>query len=318
VPGVVSVSAVSHLPLSGANAGRSFVVEGAPDPGPANLPSASFGVTCPGYFSAMGIPLRAGRDFVESDRATAPPVVVINERLAARWFPNQDPVGRRIKLGRFDTPGLWITIIGVAGDVRHGGLQQTPEPYLYAPYQQAAWPQMTVMVRATGNPLALVRPVREALARAAPGEPIGRAQTMEQVLEGSLGHLRFPMVLFSVFAAMALALAALGCFGVASQAVVQRRRELGIRIALGARLAQVYRMVVGRAMVPVLWGLAVGIGGAVLFTKVLSGLLYDITPTDPMILALGSAVLAVATVLACLLPAHRASRVDPATVLREE
>jgi len=125
-------------------------------------------------------------------------------------------------------------------------------------------------------------------------------------------------VLFSVFAAMALALAALGCFGVASQAVVQRRRELGIRIALGARVAEVYATVVGRAMLPVLWGLAVGVAGALVFTKVLRGLLYDITPTDPRILVLGSAVLAVATILACLLPAHRASRVDPATVLREE
>jgi predicted permease len=318
VPGVVSVSAVSHRPLSGANAGRSFVLEGAPDPGPADLPVASYGVVCPGYFTTMGIPFHSGRDFGEADRATAPPVVVINQQLAERWFPSQDPVGRRIKLGRFDSPGPWITIIGVTGDVRHGGLQQAPEPYLYAPYQQAAWPQMSVMVRAATNPLGLVRPVREALARAVPGEAIGGAQTMEEVLDGSLGHLRFPMVLFSLFAAMALALAALGCFGVASQAVVQRRRELGIRIALGARAVQVYRMVVGQAMLPVLCGLAAGIAGAVAFTRVLQGLLYEITPTDPAILMLGSAVLAVATILACLLPAHRASRVDPATVLREE
>jgi predicted permease len=318
VPGVVSVSAVSHLPLTGANAGRSFVVEGLPDPGPADLPSAAYGVVCPGYFGTMAIPLRAGRDFSEADRASAPPVMIINERFAARWFPNQDPVGRRIKLGNFDSDGPWITIIGVTGDVRHDGLQEAPEPHLYAPYQQAAWPQMAVMVRAARNPLELVRPVREALARAAPGEAIGQAMTMEQVLDRSLGHLRFPMVLFSVFAAMALALAVLGCFGVASQAVVQRRRELGIRIALGARMAEVYATVVGRAMLPVLWGLAVGVAGALVFTKVLRGLLYDITPTDPLILVLGSAVLAVATILACLLPAHRASRVDPATVLREE
>ncbi len=318
VPGVVAVSAVSHLPLTGANAGRSFVVEGAPDPGPADLPSASYGVVCPGYFKTMGIPLRAGRDFAETDRATASPVVIINDRLAARWFPNQDPIGRRIKLGRFDAPLPWITIVGVVGDVHHEWLHQAPEPYLYAPYQQAAWPQMVVTVRSAGNPLGLVRPVREALARAVPGEAIGGARTMEQVLDGSLGHLRFPMVLFSLFAAMALALAALGCFGVASQAVVQRRRELGIRIALGARAVQVYRMVVGQAMLPVLCGLAAGIAGALAFTKVLGGLLYEITPTDPVILMLGSAVLGVATILACLLPARRASQVDPATVLREE
>lgn len=318
VPGVVSSSAVSHLPLSGSNAGRSFVLEGVPDPGPANLPAASYGVVCPGYFSTMGIPVRAGRDFGEADRATAPPVMIVNQRLAAQWFPNQDPVGRRIKLGRFDSPTPWVTIVGVVGDVRHGGLHNIPEPYFYAPYQQAAWPQMAVMVRTTANPLELVRPVKEALARAAPGEAIGGVQSMNEVLEGSLGHLRFPMVLFTVFAAMALALAALGCFGVASQAVVQRRRELGIRIALGARAGQIYGMVVRGAMTPVLWGIGAGIAGAFAFTQVLRGLLYDITPTDPVVLALGSAVLAVATVLACLLPARRASRVDPATVLREE
>jgi len=318
VPGAVAVSAVSHLPLTGANAGRSFVVEGAPDPGPANLPGASYGIVCPAYFTTMKIPLLAGRDFAETDRATAPPVMVINERFAARWLQNQDPVGRRIKLGRFDSPTPWITIVGVVGDVHHEWLHQAPEPYLYAPYQQAAWPQMVVTVRSAGNPLGLVGPVREALARAAPGDAIGQAQTMEHVLDGSLGHLRFPMVLFSLFAAMALALAALGCFGVASQAVVQRRRELGIRIALGARAVQVYRMVVGQTMVPVFCGLAAGIAGALAFTKVLGGLLYEITPTDPVILLLGSAVLGVATVLSCLLPAHRASQVDPATVLREE
>ena len=317
VPGVVSVSAVSHVPLSGASAGRSFVLEGAPDPGPSNLPSASYGVVCPGYFRTLGIPVLVGRDFSPADRASAPLVMVVNEALGRRWFPDQSPVGKRIKLGRFETQGPWITIIGVVGNVRHSGLAQPAQPYLYAPYAQAAWPQLTVMIR-TATPPAGFAPLRAALRRAAPAEPIGDPFTMAQVVEGSLGHLRFPMILFSVFAAMALALAAIGCFGIASQSVVQRRRELGIRIALGARAGEVYRLVVGQTMLPVVIGLAFGVVGALGFTRVLRTLLYDISPGDPVTLLLGSAVLGVVTVTACLLPARRAARVDPVVVLRDE
>ncbi len=318
VPGVVSVGVVSHVPLTGANAGRSFVLEGAPDPGPAHLPSASYGVVCPGYFRTLGIPLVAGRDFTPGDRAGAPPVMIVNRAFAERWFPKQNAVGRRIKLGRFDSQGPWITVVGVTGDVRHNGLAQPVEPHLYAPYAQAAWPELTVMVRTASPPASLV-PLREALRRAAPADAIGTTSfTMEQVVERSLGYLRFPMILFSVFAAMALALAALGCFGVASQAVVQRRRELGIRMALGARAAALYWMVLRQAILPVVVGLALGIGGALGFTRVLRGLLFDVAPSDPVTYLSGAVVLTGVTVLACLLPARRAARVDPARVLREE
>jgi predicted permease len=318
VPGVVSVSAVSHLPLSGANAGRSFIIEGAADPGPANLPSSAYGVACPGFFRTMKIQMLAGREFTPADRAGAPPVMIINQRLREKYFPNQDPVGRRFKLGEFDSPNNWVTIIGVAADVHHNGLQSPPVPYFWATYAQAAWPGMSVVVRTATSPLALVPSVREALKRAAPAEPIGDAETMDQVVEASLGHLRFPMVLFAVFAAAALSLAALGCFGVASQGVVQRRRELAIRMALGARASSVYRMVIGQAMTPVVWGIATGIIGALAGTRILSQLLYEIKPTDPRMMIAGAGVLGIATVIACLAPARRAAHVDPATVLREE
>ena len=317
VPGVVSVSAVSHLPLSGANAGRSFVLEGAPDPGPANLPGASFGVVCPGYFRTMGIPLLSGSDFTAVHRAGTPPVAIVNQTFARRWFPGVDPVGRRIKLGRFESTGPWITIIGVAGDVRHHGLASAADPYLYAPYLQAAWPEMRVLVKTAGPGIA-AGPVRDALRRAAPSDAIGEITTMDGVVKGSLGHLRFPTILFSIFAAMALALAGLGCFGVASQSVVQRRRELGIRIALGARTGQVYRLVLYHAMVPVVLGVGAGIAGAVAFTRVLRGLLYEIAPGDPMMLLLAAVLLAMVAMAASLLPARRAGKMDPALVLREE
>ena len=317
VPGVVSVSAVSHVPLSGANAGRSFVLEGLPDPGPSNLPTASYGVACPAYFQTLGIPLVAGRDFALTDTPATPPVVIINQALADRYFPAANPVGRRIKLGRFDTDGPWATVIGVTGNVRHSGLAKPVGPYLFAPYQQAAWPRLVVMVR-TATPLAAFEPVRRALRRAAPAEPIGDPVTMEHVVEESLGHLRFPMVLFSIFAAMALALAALGCFGIASQAVVQRRRELGIRIAMGARAGQIYRLVLGQTVVPVLVGLALGIVGALGFARLIRSLLYDIAPGDPMTLLGGSVLLGAVTMIACLLPARRAAKVDPVLVLRDQ
>ena len=317
VPGVVSTSAVSHVPLSGANAGRSFVLEGAPDPGPANLPSASYGVACPGFFQTLGISLLAGRDFTSADRSSAPMVMVINEALGEKYFPGVDPVGRRIKLGRFETDGPWVTIIGVIGNVRHGGLAQPIKPYFYAPYAQAAWPGMTVMIR-TSTPLDGFAPLRRALRRAAPSEPIGDPFTMEQVVESSLGHLRFPMVLFSVFAAMALLLAALGCFGIASQAVVQRRRELGIRLALGASGGQLSGMVLRQTMGPVVIGLGVGILGAFGFARLIRSLLFDVGPGDPATLLLGSVLLSGVTILACLLPARRAARVDPVLVLRDE
>lgn len=317
VPGVVSASAVSHLPLSGANAGRSFVLEGAPDPGPANLPGASYGVVCPGYFRTMGIPLLAGNDFTFAHQTGAPPVVIINAALARRWFPEGDPVGRRIKLGRFESTGPWITIIGVAGDVRHHGLASPADPYFYAPYGQTVWPEMRVVARTVGPGIGAA-PVREALRRAAAADAIGEITTMAQVLRDSLGHQRFPMMLFTIFAGMALALAGLGCFGVASQSVVQRRRELGIRIALGARAGQVYRLVLQNAMAPVVVGVIAGIAGAVAFTRVLRGLLYEVTPGDPTMLLLSSALLSLVALAACVLPARRAARVDPALVLREE
>jgi putative ABC transport system permease protein len=274
-------------------------------------------VICPGYFRTMGIPLLSGGDFTSAHRDGTPPVVIVNQSFARRWFPGLDPVGRRIKLGRFTSTGPWITIIGVAGDVRHQGLVSPADPYMYAPYPQAAWPEMRVMVK-TAGPGIPSGPVRDALRRAAPSDAIGQITTMERVIQDSLGHLRFPMILFSIFAAMALALAGLGCFGVASQSVVQRRRELGIRIALGAPIGRVYGLVLHHAMVPVVLGVGAGIAGALAFTRVLRGLLYEIGPGDATVLLLSALALAGVTIAACLLPARRASRTDPALVLRDE
>ena len=204
VPGVQGVSAVSHLPLSDADAGRSFVIEGEPDPGADEQPHASFGISCPGYFGVMGIPLRAGRDFTERDWTAAPAVGIVNELFARRYLPVGNPVGRRIKLGSFGSDAPWITIVGVAADTRHWGLLFDVLPYLYRPYSQSVWPNMNILVRDTGRVTALAAPVRAALAKAEPDLPIGGSGLMTDVVDRSLGYPRFPAGVLSAFGLMAL------------------------------------------------------------------------------------------------------------------
>jgi putative ABC transport system permease protein len=316
LPGVASVSAVSHVPLTGANARRVFVIPEDGDPGAAERPGAAYGVVCPDYFRTMGIPLLRGRDFNQRDRRTSARVAIVNEALVTRWFGSRNPVGRQILLG--GPGGAPTTVIGVVGNVRHNGLTQLPEPYLYTPYQQLSWARMTVMVRGSGNQIVPAATVRPALRQLFPGEPIGEFRAMTDVAERSVGHLKFPMTLFSVFAGLALALSALGCFGIANQTVVQRRRELGIRSALGASASRTYRLVFRQAMVPVAVGVVAGLAGASLFNRLLRGLLFGITPGNPLPLVFGAAALAVVTGLACLPPARRATRLDPSTVLRDD
>jgi len=315
VAGVEATSAVSNLPLSGASASRSFVIEGAPDPG-TTPPWAQYGVICPGYFATMGIPLR-GRDFTLADRNQSDLVVIINEALRDKYYKDVDPIGRRFRIGRFDTPGPWVTIVGVAGNVRHSGLESELLPYFYAPYQQAAWPSMAIVARTRAG-ASVAKPIRQALAQFEPEAPVNEPRMMSQVVDDSLGHLRFPMILFSFFAALAVALAATGIFGIASQSVQQRRRELGIRRALGAGSRQLYGMVVGQTMIPVVIGVVLGVAGSFAGTRVIRSLLYGVSPTNLPVFAIVAVVLCVVAVVACLAPARRAAHLDPATVLRED
>lgn len=317
IPGLTAVSAASHLPLSGANAGRSFVVEGRPDPG-TEIPSASYGVICPGFFRTMGIGLVKGRDFTMADRVGAPEVAIVNQALAHRFFPNEDPVGRRMKLGRYTSDGPWITIVGVATDVHHWGLQVEPESYFYRPYSQAAWPSLGVVARAERDAPALGAQMREALHRLEPEQAVSGTQLMTDVVARSVGNLRFPMLLFVAFAGMSILLAAAGIFGVASQAVVQRTRELGIRKAIGARPLSLYLLVLRRSMLPVAVGVGLGLGGAVATTRLLGSLLFRIAPTDLPTLTAGALLLGLVALAASLVPARRAARLDPVRVLREE
>jgi putative ABC transport system permease protein len=317
LPGVIAAGAISHLPLSGASAGRSFSIEGRPMPAGQNA-AAAYRVTCPGYFRALGIPIRRGRDFEARDATNAAGVVIINEETAKRYWPNDDPIGRRIKLGRADSPNPWMTVIGVVGSVRHFGLDDAARREMFMPYSQAAWPVMTIVAKTAGEPAAFATAIRSGLQHIDPDLPVGRTTTMEAVEVSSTGTRRFPMILLGAFGAVALALAVVGVYGVVSYVVTQRLREIGIRVALGARRGEVIRLVMAGAMKPVAAGLVAGAASAVAAARLLGTLLYDVKPGDPLVIAAIAATLALSAAAASLIPGARATRVDPVTVLRAE
>ncbi len=317
LPGVTSVGAVSHLPLQG-NAGRGFVIEGRADPGPERQPGASYSVACPGYFRSLDIPVLEGRDFTDGDTVGSPGVIIINQTMARRFWPKEDPVGKHIKIGFFDSHEPWLTVVGVVGDVRHWGLDREVRPEFFRPYTQAAWPVMTIVVKTALAPASHTTAVTKALAQIEPEQPVSEIANLEEVVRNSVGSRRFPMLLLSVFALLALALAAVGITGVVSYAVTQRTHEIGIRLALGAQSRDVLRLIIGGSMAWVLAGVVVGIAAAVGVTRFLSDLLYGIRPTDPLVFCAVSLLLMGIALLASYLPARRSLRVDPIVALRCE
>jgi putative ABC transport system permease protein len=313
IPGVVSVGAVAHLPLQG-NAGRGFAVEGQPAPDPEHMPGANYTVACPDYFRTLGIPVLEGREFTHLDTLNAPGVIVINEAMARHYWPKEDPVGRAIRLG--GPSGTRLTVVGVVGDVHHWGLDKTVYPQFFRPYTQAAWPSMTIVLHTTSSPGSFLAPVKQTLAEVLPDRPVSVVQTMEEIVRNSTGSRRLPMLLLSVFALLALTLAAVGIAGVVSYSVAQRTHEIGIRMALGARAVDVLKLVVSGSMMWVLVGIGVGAAGSIGLARLLGDLLYEVRPADPSVLVAVSALLAVVAFLASYLPARRAAKVDPMTALR--
>ncbi len=316
IPGVISVSAVSHLPIGGGMAGRGFVIEGRPDPGSENQPGAKYTIVCPNYFQTLGIKLVGGREFTEQDSLNAPGVIVINDAMAKRHWPNEDPVGKRIKLGFFESDAPWLTIVGIAQDVKQGRLDRSPRPEFFRPYNQAAWPVMTIVVRTTSNPRAFLAPIKQALARFEPDRAASGIRTLEEVVSESVGSRRFPMLLLTAFSLVALTLAAVGISGVVSFAVSQRTREIGIRMALGAQTGSVVRLVLTRSMIAALLGIVVGVAASAALTRFLTGLLFEVKPLDPLTLSAAALILMSVAFVACYLPARRAAKVDPMIALR--
>jgi putative ABC transport system permease protein len=316
VPGVVAVSGVNVPPISGGDSHGQLSVEGPPF-APGDAPSASFRRTLPDYFRTMGIPILLGRDFAPQDGTGDAAVVVVNEALARRAFPDGQPLGRRIKVGTAPTEP-WLTIVGVVGDVHNEGLATEPELATYEPHPQRPWTTMTIVVRTAGEPLAVVGAVREVVRRAGGEIPVYDITTMPRRIAASLGGRRFTLTLLGAFAATALLLAAVGLYGVVAYGVTRRTREFGVRVALGARSSGVVGLVLRQGLALVGLGIVLGVPAAALLTRSMGSLLYDVGPSDPATLVAVSGVLLAVAALAAWVPARRAARIDPMEALRHE
>ena len=317
LPGARTVGAVHLLPLGGSNWGGSLSVEGRSPPSPGVTgPAAYWRVATPEYFRAIGIPLLAGRAFSDDDRAGTPPVALIGQTLARELFPGEDPIGRRV---RTDFEGEdWATIVGVVGDTKDVDLGGTHFPQMYRPFAQFRLGAMTYAIRTDGDPLALARAARAAVAELDPNVPVGEMQLLEDVLTGSIAQPRLVMRRLAAFGVVSLLLAVLGIYGVISYDVGQRTREFGIRLALGARPADVLRQVVGDGARLAAIGLFIGAGGAWLLTRFLERELYETRAHDPLTLTAMAILLGGAALLGSYLPARRAAGVDPMASLAEE
>jgi putative ABC transport system permease protein len=318
VPGVRGVGAVSRLPLMGSNISSTLWIEGSATP-EADRPGVEYRVATPGYFQAMGIALRSGRRFdARDDALSAAPVALINQSLARRFWPGQDPVGRRIKLGANQDRKPWTTIVGVVGDVRHFGLDVEPRPEVYVPYAHSPLFAPILVVRTATDPAPMVRELGEAVRSAAPGLPVYNVAPMRELMERSTAQRRFLMWLLTAFAVAALLLAAVGVYGIVSQSVAQRTREIGLRMALGARPAAALRLMALDGLRSMLPGLAVGVAGAMGLSRTMRSVLFEVGPLDPVVFAAAAVTLGLCGALACYVPARRATRVDPLAALRHE
>jgi putative ABC transport system permease protein len=325
-PGVVSASAINHLPLAGDIWGFPFHVEGRPRPAPGEAPSAAYRVVFPGYFRTMGVPVR-GRDFDDRDDLGTPGVVIVNEWMAQRHWPGEDAVGKRITLGDLDKDPAWLTVVGVARNAARNEWAAAPEEEMFLPFLQSAkyrespqspYTYMTMVVRTTGEPSAFAPLLRAAAWDADAGVTVSAVQSMDEVVAGATASPRFYLLLLASFAAVALALAAVGIYGVMSYSVAQRRNEIGIRMALGARSADVLRLVMREAVGVLAIGGGVGLAVALLLTRLMAALLYGVGAADPVTFTLVAALLTLVALLATYVPARRAIRADPLKALRAE
>jgi putative ABC transport system permease protein len=319
LPGVEAASAVMPLPLGNSNMSLSFEIEGQPLP-PGQHPSSAYRTVSLDYFRAMGIRLVKGRDFNEHDGYNAPAVIIINEAYAERFFPNEDPIGKRIRPGMSVEPGKkpWREVVGVVGNVRYRGLNKDFAPEYYVPESQMPLDSMTLVVKTASDPHGIVSAVREEVRNMDKDLPLYNIQTMDEYLSAAVAQPRLTTLLLVIFAGLALALTAIGLYGVMSYSVAQRTHEIGIRMALGARPTDVLRLVVKQGMT--LAGLGVGIGlvGAFFATRVMASLLFGISAKDPLTFAAIALIIAAVALAACFVPARRATKVDPMVALRYE
>lgn len=322
LPGVKSTAAVSFIPLTLARAAKGFTIEGRISVTPGQIPMANYDVVTPGYFPTMRIPLLEGRDFSWGDSPRTEPVLIINQAMANKYWPSEAALGKRIRQGGAnDTEFPWLTVVGVVGNVREHDPLTAPQPTMYFPIAQFADPGGVLrdwVVRTQGDPIGVASSIPAAIWDVDKNLPVTRLQTMETVRSTSVASQRLNLVLLGAFAALALVLAALGIYGVTSYGVTQRTREIGIRIALGARRYEVMRGVVGQGLRLAGLGLTLGLLGAVAFTRLMASLIYGIRATDPVTFLAVALLLTLVALAACYIPARRAMRVDPMAALRYE
>lgn len=317
IPGVQAVGAGTGMPPTTGQRVTRFAIAGQPDSERQDT-SGYFIAVSPDYFRALGTPLLLGRPFNERDVEGAPNVVIINQSIARRWFPNENPIGKQLKLINPEYSDEWRTIVGVVGDVTYSGLDSPGQHVVYTPFSQTPFFWVYVLVRTTSSPTNLVAMIRNAISSADPNLQVAAVQTMEQVVSQSVAQPRFNMLLISAFAVLALVLAAVGIYGVISYGVTQRIHELGIRMALGARPRDVLKLVVGQGMTLTLIGIVIGLAAAFGLTHLMKNLLFGVSATDPLTFASIALLLVGAAFIACYVPARRATRVDPMVALRYE
>jgi putative ABC transport system permease protein len=318
LPGVEAAAAVFRVPLVGF-ASAIFTAEGKPVP-PGTEPNADYRTVSVNYFRAAGIRLVKGREFTARDKADAPDVIIINEELARRFFAGEDPLGKRLQIATERT--RFREIVGVVADAKLARLDAKADPAIYVPHAQNTWPHAlrtsSIVVRTSGEPHSLSAAVRGELRAIDPSLAVTQVRTMEEIVGESLAPRRFSAALLAVFAALAGALAAVGIYGVMAYSVAERRHEIGIRMALGARRSEILRMVLAGGGRLAAVGVVIGLAGAAALTRLMAGLLYGVGASDPPTFALAALVLAGVALAACLVPARRATKVDPMVALRSE
>jgi len=319
IPGVLQAGGASRLPFAGSrfNPNRGLVIEGQAVASPDQGTFAVDYVVTPGYFGAMRFALREGRDFTRADDVRTSPVAIVSETLARRYWPGRSPIGSRLRQGD-EPPGVWRTVVGVVGDIRNDDADQPPLPYLYLPMAQQPQRSLSIVLRTTGEPGAMADTLRRTLASFDADQPLFDVESMEAIRDADL---RGSVVLIQVlngFAIVAVGLAGLGIWGVVSQLVAQRTREIGVRVALGASSTQMVGLIVRQGLTPVAGGLLAGLGAGLGIARLLRSVLFQVTPADPLTILATCVILATVAAAALVGPVRRALRLDPAQVLRME
>jgi predicted permease len=318
LPGVTYAGAISSLPLSQMFAWGPITVEGRIPPPGENFINADVRIVNGHYFQAMQIPLREGRLFNESDTKTSPPVGIVDEYMAKELWPNQSPLGKRLHNGGIADKDPWITVVGVVGRIKQYTLDSDSRIAIYYPQTQFVTHEMNVVIRANSDPAALYSAARKEIQSVDPDLPIFHPVTMDQRVQQSLARRRFSMLLLSLFAGLAVALAMIGIYGVVSYVANQGTREIGIRLALGATPRAILHLVIGRGMALAIPGVIIGLLGGLAFTRMMRGLLFGVSPTDPLTFVAIPVCLVLVALLASYIPARRATLVDPTVSLRSE